>query len=86
VGVSSLSVSYRDRRQNPNEKEGEMRRAKKEKRCVCGQLMPHPPVPPGTPWTWSKSPSAVPAHVVAAGHYAHEPDEYCCCAICLSMR
>ena len=63
-----------------------MRKRKRLGRCVCGQLMPHPPVPPGTLWTWINDPSRVPADVVAAGHSAHEPSEYCNCVICGSLR
>ena len=59
---------------------------KRKKRCVCGQLMPHPPVLPGTPWAWTSDSSKVPAEVVAAGHHAHEPSEHCRCAVCNSLK
>ncbi len=61
-------------------------RKKQVRRCVCGRSLPHPFVPPGTPWTWSAHPESVPLEVVAQGHSGHEPSEGCCCIICLSMR
>jgi hypothetical protein len=55
---------------------------KKQKRCVCGQPMPHPKVPPGTPWTWHPHPENLPDEVIAAGHCAHVRNEWCECTIC----
>jgi hypothetical protein len=59
------------------------RRRKRMPRCVCGQPITHPPIPPGTPWPGQEN---VPSEVVAAGHTAHAPNDYCQCAVCNSLR
>ena len=59
------------------------RQAQREQRCVCGQPITHPPIPPGVPWPGNLY---APPEVIAAGHRAHPPDEYCGCAVCISLR
>jgi hypothetical protein len=59
-----------------------MTKRKRTQRCVCGLPMPHAPIPPGQAWPHTDAP----AEVIAAGHYAHAPTEYCQCAVCNSLR